>query len=163
MIAYDKFSYIVKKLSPFELEEYVLSHPSNNVSSLLLIYEMYFYEDNNWNELKEKYFTSYIEKATKSFFALGLYTCLQRIPSKLSNEQLNNYASYFMKHNVWIESFKDQEIEEEGDIERIIEEFQRVFTSLFFHELKNRNYLTIYLRHYYYVGWNFGNKLIMGL
>lgn len=163
MIAYDKFRYIVEKLSPFGLEEYVLSHPANNDSSLLFIYEMYFYKDNNWNELKEKYFTSYIDKATKSFFSLGLYVCLQHITSNLTNEKLDNYVRYLMKHNVWIEAFKDQDIEEEGDVERIIEEFQRVFTTLFYNELKMSNYLTIFLRQYYYIGWNFGNKLIMGL
>ena len=163
MIAYDKFRYIVEKLSPFELEEYVPRFLANSISDLLLIYEQYFYDDNNWNELKEKYFTSYIEKATKSFFALGLYECLQRIPSKLTNEQQNNYARFLMKHDVWIEAFKDQNIEEEGDIERIIDEFERVFIMLFFHELKRTNYLTIYLRHYYNVGWNFGRKLLIGL
>jgi hypothetical protein len=163
MIAYDKFRYIVEKLSPFELEEYVPRFPANSISDLLLIYEQYFYDDNNWNELKDKYFTSYIEKATKSFFALGLYECLQRIPSNLTNEQLNNFVRYLMKHNVWIEAFKDQDIEEEVPVERIIEEFQRIFTNLFFYELKENNYLSIYLRQYYYVGWNFGNKIIMGL
>lgn len=165
MVTLDEFERYVKKLSPFTLD---LCIPEGEVYrdtkiGLFGPFINFFYENENANQLKKSNFTNYIQQAAKSFFALGLYECLQRIPVSWTEKEYHNCIRYLIKRGVWIEAFEDQDIDEEYEINAKILAYQDGFIMSFNSELRDNEYLSIYLRQYYYIGWNFGRKLIIGI
>jgi hypothetical protein len=134
--------------------------------NLFYKYRDVYFEDVNNNRNKRINFLYYIQRAAKCFFALGLYKLLAKTPQSLSDEKLNKLALYLFHHNPWNEAFNIfdyPDLEDELDIEKRIFDYQRELINDFWDELNNNDYLTIYLRQYYSIGCNFGNKMIMGL
>lgn len=165
MVSIEEFEVYVRKLSPFTLKDCIPPGEVYRNYNLGLFekYIDYVYNDENANKLKKTNLTRYIQLTAKNTFALGLYECLQRIPDSWSDKDLTNCVRFLVKHGVWKNAFEGQEIDEEFDISARIAAYQDNFIISFPNEVRDNNYLKIYLKQYYSIGWNFGNKLIIGI